>query len=348
MKLSSIAVGLPTKKISNLEVIDLVKFHSKDIFNGNISELDAVLHNYLLYIGAEQRLWRYPKEDVIEIINETINRALSEASVSKKDVDLIAYVSIDRGFIEPSNASVIANQLGFNNARTLDISDACMGWFTGCQVVQALQQTTDKYQCALVITAEFPMDEKGAIFPVNYKIGDLGELNYKIASLTLGEGASATVFLRKNYSKTHYTFINDSDSMDLCTIPLDNHKKMLRDKSNSKIKDPLSFTAHGKEMYNAGREFAKKIVVDYVKLYGKPDIIIPHSMSKTSIDSVSNELDLTNMVHMTFQYLGNTGTTSVPAGLVSAKKAGKIKGDSKILACIGSAGFKYSAFEVKL
>ena len=100
-------------------------------------------------------------------------------------------------------------------------------------------------------------------------------------------------------------------------------------------------------MNNKGKKYAKKVVQSYIAKYGEPDIIIPHSMSMTTINVIAKELNVESKTHMTFQYLGNTSSNSVPIGIISAVEAGKIDCNTSILGCFGGAGMKFASVRIK-
>jgi len=303
---------------------------------------------FLNYVGAEKRFWRKENEKPIDLIDNSIKICLNKKGIERKDIDLLIYCSIDKGFIEPSNANIVASQLGFFNARCFDISDACMGWFSAIEIAYNFLKT-ESYSNALIISSEFPMDQAGSIIPENFIIKDFNELEYKIASLTIGECSTATLLSKDDLGDFNYEFISDSKNSHLCTIPFPNFEKYLLDNSvKDYFKSVMNFTAFGKEMNTKGRVHAKNVVELYLENNDMPDIFIPHSMSMIAIKSIAKDLNLWDKVHMTFNYLGNTASNSIPAGIVSAYEAGKIDKNSNILCCLGGAGFKYCAFSVKL
>ena len=128
MNITSLSGVIPSNEISNFDLVDLVKYYSKRTFNGNIRILEYTILKYLSYIGSETRYWRKDSEKALDMLEECILKCLKDADISKDEVDLIIYCSIDKGFIEPSNGNIIASAFDFKNARCFDICDACMGW----------------------------------------------------------------------------------------------------------------------------------------------------------------------------------------------------------------------------
>lgn len=348
MNISAIDAQIPNNEISNDYLVDLISFYSKNNFDGNIQLLQQMVLKSLEYMGAEKRYWRTEREKPIDLVEKSLESVLIQSKLSRQDIDLVIFCGIDKPFAEPSTANHIANELGLYKARCFDISDACMSWFTSIQTAYELLKS-NRYSNALIISSEFPMDNKGSIIPENFTINRIEELEYKLASLTIGESCSCTILRNEKLGDFKYCFISDSKNSHLCTVPFPNFKKYVRD--NSKVeyfKDPMKFTAFGREMNKKGRGFAKQVVEQFINKYGMPDIFIPHSMSMVAIESIAKELNLMDKIHMTFKYLGNTASNSIPVGLHSLILSDKTTEGKDILCCLGGAGFKYCSFLINL
>jgi acyl-CoA:acyl-CoA alkyltransferase len=196
MKLSGIDCQIPSNKIFNEDIVELVKYHSHSNYNGNINDLETYLRRFLVLTGIESRFWRAKSERPIDFINAAVDNALKMANLSKDDIDLVLYSSIDRAYLEPANASVLCKSLDFANTRNFDIVDACMGWASAVQVAESFLYSNTAIRAVLIINAEFPMDDRGAVLPKNFILHNKEELQWKLPSFTLGEGASASIFQR--------------------------------------------------------------------------------------------------------------------------------------------------------
>jgi 3-oxoacyl-[acyl-carrier-protein] synthase III len=108
-----------------------------------------------------------------------------------QEIGALIYCGIDRGVAEPSHASLVAQKFGLDRVRTFDISDACMGWFTASQVASTFC-TKEKPYCA-IISAEFPLEMPGKLYPPAFTIRTEHDLLWNGAALTLGETASVTI-----------------------------------------------------------------------------------------------------------------------------------------------------------
>lgn len=346
MKLQGINCQVPSKKISNEEIIDLVKYYSKPLYNGSINELISYLEKFFSITGIESRFWRGPKEKPIDLIKQTTEEALRKANITANKIDAVIYSSIHRGFIEPANANIICQELGLQTQRNFDITDACMGWCTASHIAQSLLKTEDQLHNILIISSECPMDKNGSILPENFKIKNREELHWKVPSLTLGEAVSSSIF-QKSKRDNKYEFIEKSQYADLCTIPLFNYNGYSTGRSRIQDKKEMQFSAYGSELSTKGIKHAIGTLqnlldsIDYT-----PNIIFPHAVSKKVIDFASNKLSMKSSVYSTFVELGNTATSSIPSAIYKAILNNKLKRGDKSIGWVASAGMKFSAFEI--
>jgi 3-oxoacyl-[acyl-carrier-protein] synthase III len=347
MYIKGIDCQIPSNKILNGEILELVEFYSKPYFKGDsMNDLLQEISIYLNSINIKSRYWRKSSENPMNLIKKSVETALNNAKLQKKDIDLVIFCSIDRGYMEPANATLVANLLGMEKVRSFDITDACMGWCTATQIAQSMLK--NEVEHILIISSECPMDNNGSILPNNFKIKSKEELEWKIPSFTIGEAVSATI-LGKGKGKCEYRFLENPKYSDLCSIPIHNPPKFGIKSQKSEGKIPLQFYAYGSDMAMKGVRNAIRIFNEFkTENNYEPDIIFPHSISKKIIDYTSEKAKVKGQICSTFSTLGNLATSSIPSAIVKAKKTGLINKKSKMLGWIGSAGLKFSVFEIKL
>ena len=345
MKIIGINCIVPSNKIDNIEIQDLVSYYSKSIYNGDIRDLGNKINQLLENSGLETRYWRSGNERPIDFIYQSYLDVLRESGVSKQEIDTIIYTGIDRGFIEPANACFVAKKLGLNNVRTFDIVDACMGWCTAMQIAQALLNNGDA-KLILIVSSEFPMDKGGIIFPKNFKIKNDKELAWKFPAFTIGEAVSTTLVNRSNnvWKFNHYS---DSSKVDLCTIPLYKFREYSETSSKLKNKKQFVFSAYGRELYFAGYKHAIDILVEGLKnMPIDPVAILPHSVSLSVPNRVAEQLNIKDKIFTTFPMIGNVATSSIPAHIYYGLLQKKFHAGDYLLGWIASGGLKYSSFDI--
>lgn len=350
MILVGIDCQIPSNKIHNEDIVELVKYYSSGYYNGSIEELESIVRRYLKLVGSETRFWRLHKEKPLDLIIRSIENALKMASITKNDIDLVIYSSIDRGFIEPSNAAIICKAIGLNNVRNFDIVDACMGWASSVQVTKSFLLSNPEIQNVLIINSEFPIDTDLTIFPANFQISKKDDLSWKAASFTLGESASATIFQASIKSNLCHEYIENSNFSDLCVIPLPNYKNYIIDSNESLPWSEMQFFADSTLLLKYGMQPALDVLNKLLsKLTYTPNIIFPHSVSGKIIQNASDYANLTNtQLYSTYKSLGNLATVSIPSGITKALHNNVINKGDKVIAWLASAGMKFSAFEIQL
>lgn len=127
----AIGTSVPEFIATNQHVISPVLERSEDGYAGNLNDLERDLRSLLERVGSRERRWRSglstPIAHVIEAWENCISR-IGRGGVAK--IGALIYCGIDRGIAEPSHASLLAKRLGLLDLRCLDISDACMGWYS--------------------------------------------------------------------------------------------------------------------------------------------------------------------------------------------------------------------------
>ena len=66
-------------------------------------------------------------EKAIDFGVDAGRQAIATAGMVPEDIDLLIYVGVSRGFLEPATANVFQHELGFTKATCFDVLDACAG-----------------------------------------------------------------------------------------------------------------------------------------------------------------------------------------------------------------------------
>ncbi len=349
MKLTGIDCQIPSNKISNQDIIEMIKYHSTAQYKGEIGDLENWVRRFLSITGIKSRFWRDAKEEPIDLIRIASDRALKMAGLKGNQIDLVIYSSIDRGFVEPANASFVCKAIGLEKTRCFDIVDACMGWGSAVQTANAFLHSDSTINSIMIINAEFPMDPIGSVLPNNFTIHNFEELQWKSPSFTLGEGVSVCIFQNNDSSFCKFEFIENSECAELCTIALLNFQKYISKNVGEFIKPNIQFSSFGAELLKNGMDSAIEVLNHLLsQLNYVPQIIFPHSVSLKVIQDAALNINLTSTIYSTFPELGNLATASIPSSITKALLNNVIKEGDKGIGWIASAGMKFSAFEIQL
>jgi len=343
MRIAGLSCVLPTRCIGNEEILDLIRFYSLNTYSGELqTALDAIREGFKR-AGSVTRYWRTSGERPREMIVYAAEMAIRKSGLAPADLDLLIFVSVDRGFLEPSNASFIANDLGIPNIRCFDVVDACMAWCTAVNVVQSFQAAKE-IRNALIVSAECMTEYGGPIVPDCFSLNSYEEIAWKFPAFTMGEAVSVTV-LTPDGPNWSFVFDHDATGAELCSVPLE-----LSHRFSDSLKVGLSgerkFTAFGEAMGKKGFRRSVEVLRRMMDMAGIPDLIVPHSVSGRGPAAAAARLGVGERVSTSFPQCGNVVTSSIPCSLVQATAAGRLAPGRRCLGWVASAGLKYSSFEI--
>jgi 3-oxoacyl-[acyl-carrier-protein] synthase III len=339
-----VAVGtsLPDFVVTNDHVVSLTIENSKHGYEGDLAELEKNATSFLEKIGAKQRRWRSAGTRPIEHIFEAWSNCLSsiDGNTTRK-IGTLVYCGIDKGIAEPSHASLMAKKFGLRGVRTFDVSDACMGWVTAAQI--AARFATREQPYSVVVSAEFPIEFPGKVFPASFKIRSHDDFHWKAAALTLGECASVTL-IEHGTGEDHYSFKSDNDFSDICAVPLIRPDRFVDSSSlNGRFAEDC-FVADMGRLATATYRDSQNVLRDYVARNGAPDILLPHTVSQNGPGRASKGIIKEGVLQNCFEQFGNIATSAIPAGYQYFDCANRKK--AHIAGWVSAAGLSHCAFRI--
>ena len=126
-----------------------------------------------------ERRWMNPEQTTSDLILPAARKALEQAGISAKDLQLIIVTTDTPDYLSPATAAVVQYKLGASHAAAFDVNSACAGFVTACDMANKYIQADSHYKYILVVGA--------------YSMSKWLNLDdYKIATL-FADGASAAV-----------------------------------------------------------------------------------------------------------------------------------------------------------
>ena len=141
MRILSVQHALPSCEVTNRALIERILAHQE--FRVSSDERPAfqfALEQYFKRSGAVTRYHRARSERAFDLGMVAAERALASADVEAEEIDLLIYVGVGRGFLEPANANAFQAALGLSNATCFDILDACASWLRAVDVYGRVSQ----------------------------------------------------------------------------------------------------------------------------------------------------------------------------------------------------------------
>ncbi len=335
MKFCAIEHVLPKKQVTNDDMIEEIIDKSKNnMSDAELNSLAKNLNRLFKMSWTSTRYHRAEDENACHLIVEAGNKALKSAGMSPSDIDLLIYVGVGRGFIEPSTANIFHDLLGLKNATCFDILDACMSWLRAFDVAHTFL-VSNKYENIMILNGEFNFREYA-----NFEFKSVKELDFNYPTFTIGEAATATILNHANRDDDYYAeFKTWGGARNFCMIPLPNYKEYGGCGLGNEVK-PLTFFSYGEKIFKFA---APRVVHQYRKNAQfntfKHDIVFTHAASDEALHKLLKVCHLgMDKGYYTHNRFGNTVSASVPLAMSHAAKEEKLEHGKNVIFAFASAG----------
>lgn len=335
MRIAAVEHALPSTRVTN----DMVVNELLERSHGHLNPISAELVKRLTQVLFKKsktsiRYRRSNDEKAIDFGMDAALHALAAAEMTPNDIDLLIYVGVGRGFLEPATANVFQHELGMARSTCFDVLDACASWMRGFDIARSFIKA-GQYRSIMVLSCEMNTKEYGR--PV---ISDPRQLTHYYPTLTIGEAATATILVADDADDEYYsTFRSDGSNHLLCQIPLPNLENYTY---RQKLEDarPLEFYSYGEELFEQVFEDLTEHYRDSPEINAlAPDLVLSHAASDAMTERVMKAIGLPpELAYYTHMNYGNTVSSSVPLALSLASKDNRLKRGDRILFGFGSAG----------
>ena len=325
-------------KEENINIISTGIYHPKnrvhnDYFINHFNEMGVEVEGLLKHLEREYRyLSNDPTETVITMAYNASKKALDEANLSIKDIDLLIFATDTPEYTSPSNAVKLLDMLGKGDVRiqmAYDTNSNCLGMLTALDQASRILMTNKRIKKALVVG--------GILFSA---VGNDKDL---VSYANFGDAAAAVVLdkveeeIKRGFiDSTHLTQTSECNNI---LMPKAGYSKVIRDGVENDSDNKWFW-----EPFDAS--FMSDIWVDLITEVAEDnglkvtDINHPIFSQFTVPDSrIALEklgIDINNTTYVGNEY-GYTGTTSPILALDRALKTGEINpGDYVTLSSMGS------------
>ncbi|MGA1873590.1 MAG: 3-oxoacyl-ACP synthase III family protein [Thermoplasmatota archaeon] len=264
-RFESLGVDLPRSNLS-----------TRDLMNSLKHRVRLDLENLT---GISERRKCAPGEDTLTLAAGAAKDCLSRSRYSADDIEMIINCSISKSIegslvIEPLISMFVKERIGARNARTLDISNACAGMFTGVYIMNNLIKR-GIIKKGMVVSGEHitPISDSAVRFVRTIA-------SKQMASLTVGDAGAAVMMERVEDGSDGLTlsgFTTFSKFSDLCIG------------KPCKRAPGAYMVAQARKIHRAAKEVSPPILSNALKEadagLGDFDHLIPHQTSERSIMS---------------------------------------------------------------
>jgi 3-oxoacyl-[acyl-carrier-protein] synthase III len=300
---------------------------------GQMEQVIRRLRTLLRLAGSQNRYEREEGERSGDFVLSAAREAIRKAELLPGDIDLVLYVGVGRGWVEPGMSHYFTDALGLRNATCFDVLDACLSWLRALHIGYHFLKN-GAFKHILVLNGEFN-SEYG-----DWTITDPAQLDYRFAQCTIGEAATATILDRgEDREEPYFEFKTDASLHSLCKIPLP-HIAQYSDGEKCPALDPLVFFAYSQDLFRAARSILASSYHNSSELNRRPyDIAFAHSASRYIIEYVAKDIGADDRTVNLFEEFGNTVSASIPLAMCWAIEQGRLRRGMRMLHVVGSAGF---------
>lgn len=253
-------------------------------------------------------------------------KALEDAALSPKELDLIITSTITPDHLFPSTSCYVQKKLCATNAGAFDILAACAGFIYALSVAGNFI-SSGTLKNILVIGAEC--------------LSKFTDYTDRSSCILFGDGAGAAIVQKGNGRQEILSTVLGADGThaDLIMIPAGGSKNPPSQKTIDKRQHFMKLK--GKEVFKIAITnlvyLIKKTVDDCNLRLEDINLVIPHQSNLRIIKVAMSKLGIPmSKVFVNIDRYGNTSSASVPIAIDEAKKNGMLKqGDLVLLAAFG-------------
>lgn len=325
---------MPERVVQNDELLhEFMEMSDPYFHNGDKEQVMLKIKALFRISGTKERRLREKGERAYDYTKKAVNTALERASLKPTDIDLLLYVGVGRGWIEPGMAPYFLEEFGMTKATGFDLLDACLSWMRALHISHNFLKN-GVYKNIMILNSEFNQEYKGP-----FKSPEV--VPYRFAQLTIGESSTATILSSSTngHAEPYFEFVTDATRHDLCKIPLPNIASYNNSEKCPEL-DPLVFFAYSADLFNAANEMIPELYLNSDVLPKLPcDIAFAHSASKSIIDNLARRLNLEDQIVNLYPKFGNTVSASIPTAMWDSIENGRLKRGMDMKLFMGSAGF---------
>ncbi|WKB35062.1 beta-ketoacyl-ACP synthase III [Terrilactibacillus sp. S3-3] len=261
--------------------------------------------------GIEERRIADDQTDTSDMAYFASERAIKNAGLTPKDIDLIlvATVTPDQPF--PSVACMIQDRLGARGSAAMDISAACAGFMYGMVTAKQFIDS-NAYKHVLVVGVE--------------KLSKITNWDDRSTAVLFGDGAAAAVMGPVSEGNGILSFELGADGS--------GGKNLYQDKEIIKMNGREVFKFAVRQMGESAASVVEKAGLTKEDI----DYLIPHQANIRIMEASRERLDIPEeKMIKTIQKYGNTSSSSIPLALADSVENGVIK-DGDLIVMVGFGG----------
>lgn len=261
-----------------------------------------------------------------DIATQASLRAMEDAGVSPKDLDMIITSTITPDHIFPSTSCYIQQKIGATRACAFDILAACAGFIYAMSIGQSFINS-GAMKTVLVVGAEC--------------LSKITDYTDRTTCVLFGDGAGAVIIQRNpvKHEILSSSLAADGSEADVLIMPGGGARNPASLESVQQRLHYIQFK--GKEVFKLAINNITNLILQTTRENGLTlddiDLIIPHQSNLRIIEATMEKLGLPmEKAFVNIDKYGNTSSASVPIAMDEARKEGRLrKGNIVMLVAFG-------------
>ena len=283
--------------------------------------------------GIKERRVAAKDENTSDMAAKAALRALEQAKISAKDVDLLLVATATPDMLFPATACFVQKKIGATRAACLDISAACAGFLFAVEIAQQFI-TSHTYDTVLVIGAD--------------KLTSITNWTDRNTCVLFGDGAGAAVLQHRGSAhgviSTHIG--SDGEFTDILFMPGGGSRCPIT-KENAHL-NLATIHMTGKEVYKqavtAMLNASKKALEQAGLSIDDIACVIPHQANLRIIEAIADRLKIPiEKFFVNLDKYGNTSAAAVAMALDEANRTGRIKHGDYVLMVVFGGGLTWAS-----
>ncbi|MBN1121484.1 MAG: ketoacyl-ACP synthase III [Anaerolineae bacterium] len=279
--------------------------------------------------GISERRIADDRDSTMTLALRAARKALSQADVSPRDLDLIIVATSTPLYLFPSTACLIQDKLGATRAGAFDLMAACTGFIYGLGMAAA-QIRIGMIEHALVIGAE--------------TLSRIVDWSDRSTCVLFGDGAGAFVLSASDDPGGIIDYVLHSDGSGGDYLVASSGVKQTWNGNPHQ----QSLTMNGREVYRFASRVMTQGTQEVLGMAGLKvddiDLIIPHQANIRIIQSAARGLKLPmDRFYVNIDRYGNTSAASIPLAIADAVEDRRLKPNDKIVLVAFGAGLTWGA-----
>ncbi len=266
-------------------------------------------------------------ETTAQFATEAAKRALADAGLEAKDIELIMVATITPEMVFPSTACFVQDAIKAKNAWAFDLAAACSGFVYGLSIARQFV-ISGRYNNVMVIGAE--------------TLSKITDYEDRSSCILFGDGAGAVIVQKSETAKMGMMYsCASADGSSWQSLSCRAYGS--RNPVGKPLDDPkqIYMDINGREIYQlAVRRIVEMVYECFDRCNLTADDIsmfIPHQMNARIIESIGKRLKLpSERIYINISKYGNTSAASIPIALDECRREGRIKpGDIVLMVAFG-------------